>query len=48
MNILLGFLLGFSVCSLLTHKMLEIKAKENKAPKINSDGEIYWEKIVLA
>mgnify|MGYP001363729941 CR=1 FL=1 len=41
-NFIAGIIVGFGVCSVLTFRLLALKAKQNKRPVIDKDGDIYW------
>jgi hypothetical protein len=44
MNVIIGALVGFGVCSLLTFGFLVDKAKNGLRPAIDKNGSIYWTK----
>jgi hypothetical protein len=44
MNVIIGALVGFGVCSLLTVGILVDKAKNGLRPAIDKDGSIFWTK----
>jgi len=43
-NFLVGFILGFCVCSLLTNRLLSKKARNNEYPVTDDSNDLYWRK----
>ncbi len=41
-NFIAGIIVGFGICAALTNRLLALKARQNKHPVIDKDGDIYW------